>query len=574
MKIQNPKLILRFALSFCVLIFAFYIPDIAEAAALYFSPSSGYYNVGEIIPVSVYVSSEDAAMNAASGVINFSKEKLEVVSLSKSGSIFSLWVQEPTFSNDGGTVNFEGIVLNPGFSGKSGKIITVNFRAKMSGSASLNFSSGAVLANDGNGTNILKNLSGAEFNLSTPESVPVLELPKTPEISSPTHPDQNKWYPINKAKFSWKVPDDITAIRMLYNKYPDSQPNILYDSNISEKETENLKDGVYYFHLQFKNQNGWGKIAHFRFQIDTEPPSSLSMELLNGKETTNPSQKITIQATDTLSGISYYKIKIPGKEPITVFPEEIRDKPFTIEPQKPGKYTIEVEAFDGAGNHAAIKDEYTILPIEPPKITDYPETLQSGSILSLKGAASPNSKIEIYIKNELDKSLIKDFTKSDDEGNWSYFGTKPLAKGNYKIFGELTNAEGAKSGPSNEITVKVIPFWFIKIGNLIIEYKTVLGILIVIIILLILWIFIIWKRTKKTKINIKKEIAEAEKHLHEDSKKIKEELKEEIGHLDGKSGLNEKEKLLYEQIKEKLKETEELIESELKKIEKDIEKRK
>jgi len=113
-----------------VFIFLGMVPLVAEAATLYFSPSSGAYTVGGTLSVNVYVSSADQAMNAASGVISFSQDKLEVASLSKSGSIITLWVQEPTFLNSAGTVNFEGIVLNPGFTGVAGKIITTNFRVR------------------------------------------------------------------------------------------------------------------------------------------------------------------------------------------------------------------------------------------------------------------------------------------------------------------------------------------------------------------------------------------------------------------------------------------------------------
>src|SRR3989338_12449 len=90
---------------------------IAQAASLYFIPASGSYEVGSALPVSVYVSSEDEAMNAVSGVVTFPADKLEISSLSKASSIFNLWVQKPTFSNTSGTVTFEGVVLNPGFRG-------------------------------------------------------------------------------------------------------------------------------------------------------------------------------------------------------------------------------------------------------------------------------------------------------------------------------------------------------------------------------------------------------------------------------------------------------------------------
>ncbi|MDP3003953.1 MAG: hypothetical protein Q8N43_00360, partial [Candidatus Azambacteria bacterium] len=79
---------------FAVVFFAA-LPAAAQAVNLYFTPSAGSYSVGSSITVNVYVSSVNQAMNAASGIISFPQDKLEVTSLSKTGSIFTLWVQEP-----------------------------------------------------------------------------------------------------------------------------------------------------------------------------------------------------------------------------------------------------------------------------------------------------------------------------------------------------------------------------------------------------------------------------------------------------------------------------------------------
>src|SRR3990167_7780133 len=194
------------------------IPKTAEAAALYFSPSSGTQVINSTFSVNVYVSSADKAMNAASGTVSFPPDKLEVASLSKNSSIMTLWVQEPSFSNSAGTINFEGIVMNPGFTGSSGKILTLTFKVKAMGEAGLVFASGMVLANDGAGTNILTGLGSANYNLGVPEVQAVepappkaaekeaettaeiapaagkAAVPAAPIVASPTHPDQEKWY--------------------------------------------------------------------------------------------------------------------------------------------------------------------------------------------------------------------------------------------------------------------------------------------------------------------------------------------------------------------------------------------
>lgn len=178
-----------------------FLPVSADAAALSFFPSSDSYGVGDTFSVNVYVESTDQAMNAASGVVSFPTDSLEVVSLSKTGSIFSLWIDEPFFSNSAGAIGFEGIVLNPGFTGASGKIITITFRAKSEGQASLSFSSGSVLANDGLGTSILNNLRAAVITIGS-ESLP--------QASSTEVASEDDTSP----KFSWVLSKGSLDIRL------------------------------------------------------------------------------------------------------------------------------------------------------------------------------------------------------------------------------------------------------------------------------------------------------------------------------------------------------------------------
>lgn len=285
MQNKNSKIIFFFSflLTFCLLL----VNNVnAATSSLFLSPSSGQYNIGSEFYVDISVSSPDQAINAASGVISFSADKLQVVSISKENSIFAFWVQEPTFSNTSGSIGFEGVSLNPGFTGSAGKIISLKLKVTAAGPASVNLSSGTLLANDGNGSNILKSLGSAQFNagsfaIITPDVItppvvtptpPVVnsKLPLAPVIYSPTHPDSNKWYKENDAMFKWTLPADITSVRLLFGKIPDSVPTIVYTPAISEKELKNLDNGVWYFHAQFKNNSGWGPVSHLKFQIDNK----------------------------------------------------------------------------------------------------------------------------------------------------------------------------------------------------------------------------------------------------------------------------------------------------------------
>src|SRR3989338_1651970 len=231
-----------FLFLFVVISFLFVGIRGVQAATLNFSPPSGSYNVGSTFSVNVSVESADQAMNAASGVVSFPWDKLEIVSISKTGSIFSLWPAEPSFSNSAGTVSFEGIVLNPGYMGASGKILTITFRARSAGQANLSFSSGSVLANDGTGANILNGLRVAVFTLTSAGETPPAQQAEAPiapgnalGIKSSTHSDQTKWYADNTPEFSWELPQEALETRTLIGKSPVSNPSVSYIPPITKK---------------------------------------------------------------------------------------------------------------------------------------------------------------------------------------------------------------------------------------------------------------------------------------------------------------------------------------------------
>ncbi len=155
----------------------------ANAATLSFSPSTASVPAGSTVSVKVVVNTEGVAINNAEAIIQFPSNLLEVVSVSKNSSVFSLWVEEPTFSNSSGTVKFNGGVPNPGFNGSNGSLVSITFRAKAVGNANVRFTSSSVLANDGQGTNVLSGTGQANFSVvkaaEKPAPAPVVEQKET-----------------------------------------------------------------------------------------------------------------------------------------------------------------------------------------------------------------------------------------------------------------------------------------------------------------------------------------------------------------------------------------------------------
>lgn len=325
-------------------IFAWAVPSPAQAAAsLYFSPASGTYQAGQSVTVNVLLSTSEAA-NALSGTIAFDRNLMEVSSVSRSGSKVSFWVKDPSFSNSSGSVSFEGIIPNPGYTGSGGKIIGINFRLKGEGQATVRFTGGQVLANDGNGTNITGGLGSARFTVGQAQP-PGPGVPKTPVITSPTHPDSNTWYANSDPQFKWSMPEGVTGVAATTSEQPNGDPGTTSIGTPSTLSYKNQKNGVNYLHVRFRNKQGWGPVAHYKFQVDKEAPSEIKLE--------KQDDYYALTAKDQFSGIDHYEWKegvgsFSELEPAEDGEEGLYDFGFLTA----GEHKLTIRAVDKAGNVA------------------------------------------------------------------------------------------------------------------------------------------------------------------------------------------------------------------------------
>jgi len=170
----------KYLFGFTVFIFILVFLPIynASAATIGFNPSSASYDVGDTVNVKVYIGTDSKSVNAIAANVKFSSDILSLSSISKTSSIINLWAQEPTFSNGDGVASFEGVILN-GYTGNSGEAVTLVFRAKKEGTAKLTFNSASVLANDGNGTEVLYSKGSSTIKVSPVSEKPIV-VAKTP----------------------------------------------------------------------------------------------------------------------------------------------------------------------------------------------------------------------------------------------------------------------------------------------------------------------------------------------------------------------------------------------------------
>jgi len=156
--------------------------QVSAEAGLSISPPSGTYTVGESFSILVNVNSDGHDINAASGQLKFDSLRLEVVGIGTTRSIFTIWTEEPKFSNSVGTIQFSGGLPSPGFNGSNGTILRITFKALEEGKASISFTNGSLLANDGQGTNILETFSGASYTI-TDSLMPAQKIISTPTFT-------------------------------------------------------------------------------------------------------------------------------------------------------------------------------------------------------------------------------------------------------------------------------------------------------------------------------------------------------------------------------------------------------
>jgi hypothetical protein len=170
---------------FLPLLLVFFLVPVAAHAATLTLGGPGSVRVGDVFTVPVLLSTA-ASANAVSGTVTYPTDLLTLQSVSKSGSIITLWPTDPSTGN--ATVDFGGIILNPGWSGTRGTIVTMTFVAKSVGSATIEFESDAsVLANDGSATEILSGTSPSSIDIAAASKAPSVPIKtSTKPATTPT----------------------------------------------------------------------------------------------------------------------------------------------------------------------------------------------------------------------------------------------------------------------------------------------------------------------------------------------------------------------------------------------------
>lgn len=496
--------------------------SISLAATLNVSPATGVYGSGSTFTVRVSVDTKGAAINAADGTITFDNKALQVVSVSRSSSIFNLWTTEPAFSNSAGTINFSGGTPT-GYTGGSGTVMTITFRTLGSGSARVNFGSGSVLAADGRGTNVLSSMGSGAYTISaaseTPEPeaivefVPPANTPAAPKITSDTHGDPAGWSKDTTAVLRWTLPSDVVAVRTALDESPTAIPTKVYDSPIKEITLTDLEEGVSYFHIQFKNAEGWGKVTHYRLGVDTTAPQNVVLSLKPDSNLANPTQIVVASTTDTNgSPIKAFMVQLNGAAPVEYKNEDGKNE-IKLENLAPGRQTIVVEVVDAAGNSTVSTFTFEIESFEAPRFTDVPAEISTGVIPVFMGTTRPNATVAVTLTNSGQEPAMYE-VKSDETGSFRFIPNSALTEGVYALTATAKDEYGAQSGVSDPIQFVVQPMGLLRIGSFLIDVLSVIIPLVALLVLAALLSLYFLARYRRFRILLNRESSEVGVALH------------------------------------------------------------
>lgn len=545
--------------------------SIVDAATLSVSPSTGVHTVGTIFSASVRVNTQGSPINAAEGTLKFDPQKLQVISVAK-GSIFNLWTADPSFSNSAGTISFGGGSPS-GYTGSAGTVMTIQFRAKSAGATNVKFTNGSVLAADGRGTNVLTSMNSGAYTLAAndvPAEPEVIEYvapantPAAPSVTSSSHPDPDKWYATKEASLSWDIPSGVTSVRTLLDSNSGSVPTKVYETPINSITINDLDEGVQYFHIQFQNSDGWGRIRHYRLAVDSEKPTSFDIALKKDSDPTAPEQVLVFDVEDTTSSVERFLIQLDGGEPYE-FIDETGSSTHSLPSLEPGYHTVIVEAFDRAGNSIVSTFSFTILSFDKPEFTNYPSQINSEVIPVISGQTRPNAKVAVTVTKIGAQPVTYEMT-SDDAGVFNFIPDSTWQNGVYELYAIAIDQHGAQSDPSDIIRIAVQDPGYIQIGSMIVGVLSVLVPLIALVVLLVLIVLVGVARMRKVSRFVKRETHEALDVLEREFNSLQLVLTEQSNNLKKKRKTNKLTKTeteLIETLKATIAKTKERVKKEV-----------
>lgn len=426
---------------------------------------------------------------------------LQATAVSQSGSIFTLWPEPPTISGE--TVSFAGGLPSPGYTG-TGKLFSITFKAKNSGTANISIANGRTLANNASAANVYAGSSGSVVTISKP-ATPLV-------ISSSSHPDQNKWYKERTVVLGWNKPPGAQTFSYSLGTKTGTTTNTSLTLN-------DAPEGKSTFSLSAKTSEG-DREASYQIQVDTVAPETFTIEVKQSSPT-DPFPVFNFPAQDVTSGVEYYEITI-GDQPII----RVTEPTYKAERLTPGKKVVKVVAFDRAGNSKEATTDLKIEGFPGPVITDFSRFISVLQPVKLEGTARLDAKIRLYVNGQANAEFVVKENLSEQQRQkadtnsltgetdveWSYFLKNTFSPGIQEIYAIQIKPDTSESNPSNIVTPRVL-WTSIIIGGLSIPMMPVILILLCILVLLTVMLVWSWRHSRRAVGNWRERLQKLKKEV-------------------------------------------------------------
>lgn len=295
----------------------------------------------------------------------------------------------------------------------------------------------------------------------TRPATPAKNSPAKPELRIPLYPDQSRWYnQKGEVIVFWNVPDDITAVAVKLDQNPNSIPTTTEQELLNGKKLGVINEGIWYIHVRFKNNVGFGETTHYKIQLDTTVPLEFKINIDN-PISDNPTPTIKFETLDSLSGIGEKHIFLKDFDVIKTSENNLK-----LPPQPPGKRVVVVRIFDQAGNAIDSRLPFEITPLPSPVIEFLSNTVTHGDVILSAGKALPNSFVDLKIFTPDSKLLVQGTANSDNTGRWSYSFKEPIRVGNYNFTATTRDIRGAQSFPTSLLKIRVKLKPVLSIGSM------------------------------------------------------------------------------------------------------------
>jgi len=459
----------------------FFLAPQAHAASLFFTPANGEVGIEKELVVDIKINSDGVGINAAQATLRFPKDLLSVKSIDKTDSAFNFWLEEPSFSNENGAITFVGGTPY-GISGASIQVLHIVFTTKTAGSAPVTIVDSAITASDGSGSNVLTKTTDAVFTITptkdqatavvaTPTAAPIVivppvqiirepvitkGLPVKPTINVSLYPNETSWSnQSNTFTATWDLPLDISGVSAVVNKEPNykgGKNEGLFDSKMFEA----LDDGIWYLHVQFRNNVGWGPVTHYRIAVDTKSPLTFDIASLESEASDNPAPSITFKSNDALSGLKEYWVRVDNQDWITVSAQDFSGS-YRLVNQTPGTHLVTVRAIDNAENGIESSLDFEILPLPLPTFTFVKTKLFSNEVNGLltRGTGVPSTEI-IFTLRKGSATVLNQVVPVNANGGWELSSGDALLSGNYTATIQNKDSRGALSLTVTSEKIKVV----------------------------------------------------------------------------------------------------------------------